>query len=83
MNQLCIYDLLHLNYLFMVNHQGDKLGDKQGGCQGGKVRAIHWHNPTYLLHLNVPVFHTVMHGHSIGCQHFRILFAPSAMLNTG
>jgi len=83
MNPLWMYDLLHLNYLLMADHQGDDQRDKQGGCQGGKVKAIHWYNCTCILHLNVPVFHTIMYGHPIGHQYSWILFAPSTMLNTG
>src|SRR5258706_1749491 len=90
-----VCDLLHLPYLLLVNPQGDSQGDgqgdkqgdnlggKQGGSQGGKVKPMHQHNPTCLLHFTVPVFHTMMHGLNIGCQHMGILFAPSVMLNTG
>jgi len=58
MNLLWICDPLHLPYLLLFNPQGDKqgdnlgdkqgdnLGDEQGGSQGGKVKAMHWHNPT-------------------------------------
>jgi len=83
MNLLWICDPLHLPYLLLFTPQGDNLGDKQGGSQGGKVNAMHWHNPACPLHLTVPVFHTMMHGLHIGCQHMGILFAPSVMLNTG
>src|SRR5258706_3543500 len=86
-NLLWICDPLHLPYLLLFtpqeDDQGDDLGDKQGGSQGGKVKAMHWHNPACPLHLTVPVFHTMMHGLHIGCQHMGILFAPSVMLNTG
>ena len=87
MSLLWIYGLPHPLFLFMVNPQGDSqgdnqgddlgddLGDKQGGSQGG--------NPACLLCLTVPVFLTMMHGLRIGCLHMEILFAPSAMLNTG
>ena len=89
------YDLLHLPYVFMLNPQGDSqgddlgddpgddLGDKQGGCQGGKVKAMHLHHPACLLHLTVPVFHSMMHGYHTGCQDMGIVFAHSVMLNTG
>ena len=87
MSLLWICDLLHLLCLFMVNPQGDDLGDEQGvnpgGEQGGCQGVMHQHQHAYLLHITVPVLHTMMHGHHTGCQHMGILFAPSAMLNTG
>jgi hypothetical protein len=49
--------------------------------QGVKVKAMYLHNPAFLLNSTVPVFHTMMYGHYIGCQHMGILFAPSVMLN--
>jgi len=80
MNPLWIYDLPHLNHLLMADHLG---GDQRDKLPRGKVKAIHWHNCTCILHLNVPVFHTIMYGYPIGCQYSGILFAPSTMLNTG
>ena len=64
--------------------QGVNLGDKQGGCQGCKVKAVHLHllNSSCTLHLTVPTFHAMMHGCHISCQNMGFLFAP-VMLNTG
>ena len=45
------------------------------------VKAMYLHNPAFLLDPTVPVFHTMMYGHHIGCQNMEILFAPSVMLN--
>ena len=51
--------------------------------QGVKVKATYLHSPAYLLNLTVPVLHTMVYGHHIGCQYMGILFAPSIRLNIG
>ena len=59
------------------------IGHKHLHYQGVKVKAMYLHNPAFLLTSTVPVFHTMMYGHHIGCQHMEILFAPSVMLKIG
>ena len=83
MNLLWIYDLLHLPFPFMVNPQGDSQGDEQGDALGDEQGGSQGGNLACPLLLTVPVFLTMMHGLHIGCLHMEILFAPSAMLNTG
>ena len=60
---------MNISYAIMMLRSYYVKGYKHVHYQGDKVNAMYLHNPAFLHHLTVPVLHTMIHSHHIGCQH--------------